>query len=88
MRKLIIMIRVLMFVLGVIAFGVGLHECRTAHRVVQCSEYERGRRESECYKKTPGTEIHHDGVGVEIGGAGGMAAGLFFVVMALVGRKK
>lgn len=77
-----------MFVLGVVAFGVGFRECTTGHRDVQCSEYERGRRESECYRKTPGTDVHRQGAGVQLGGAGGMAAGLFFVVMALVGRKK
>jgi hypothetical protein len=81
------MIRVLMFVFGVIAFGGGLRECTKGERVITCTDHERGQQTSECYKKTKGTVIRHRGLLVELEGAGAMAAGLFFVVMALVKRK-
>jgi hypothetical protein len=82
------MVRVMMFVLGVIAFGYSLRECTTGERIVTCSDYERGRKDSECYRKTKGTDIRHSGLLVKVEAVGGMAAGLFFMAMAVYNRKK
>jgi hypothetical protein len=81
------MIRAIMFVLGVIAFGVGLNECRTGERSITCSDYERRQQGNECFGRSKGAHVRR-GFHVQVGGAAGMAAGLFFVVMAFVNRKK